>query len=373
MNITKLLSLVLLGPAWLLFLISRLSPRDRNTLVFGVHTDAFSGNVKALFLTSGDTYTKIFVSGDRGLVKQLNNDGHRAYTRLSPGGIYSCLIAGCYVYSSYPSDVNFWLSAGARYINLWHGTPLKKIERDVSTGYYGNRNRLSWLYHVAAPYLFAQPHSLLVSSPYEEACFKTAFDVRDSLFVRAFPPRLQKLTGQDNHNKETCHILYAPTWRDDHSFKFSDHVNLEQFDRFLQHNDMTFSIKLHPSDKSLPTITRFSNITVISKQADIYGFLGNADIVVSDYSSIIFESIHMGKPIVLFCPDYGSYQSNSREFYIDPGKDLPLRLTRDQSSLEAALRSSAEENPLNLDNLTQFRHYPAQNDLLDRLVEKAYR
>ena len=127
---------------------------------------------------------------------QLRAEGYIAHGKYSLEGIYYSLKAGSYVYSGFPSDISYWLSGGAKYINVWHGTPVKKIERDVSTGYYSIRNRYAWLYNLAAPYYLSKPAALLASSPYEEKCFRTAFGVNDHSLVRAFPPRLEELLHQ---------------------------------------------------------------------------------------------------------------------------------------------------------------------------------
>ena len=77
---------------------------------------------------------KIFISDNKVLVDEIVGQGYQAYTKLSPKGIWYSLRSGAYIYSGFPSDINFWLSSGAKYINVWHGTPIKKIERDVTTG-----------------------------------------------------------------------------------------------------------------------------------------------------------------------------------------------------------------------------------------------
>jgi len=368
----KLISLIFLFPAWIVFLFSWLSSRSRDIIVFGVHTNSFSGNVKKLFLEDDGRYSKIFISNNGELVRKLKRDGYQAHFKLSTRGVYYCLKAGSYVYSSYPSDINFWLSGGAKYINVWHGTPIKKIERDVSKGYYSRRNKYSWLYWIAAPYLLAKPNSLLVSSGYEEDCFKSAFDVDDEALVRAFPPRLEALYIDSGTTAEEYKVLYVPTWRDDHSFIFANYVDLESFNSFLKKHRITFYIKHHPSDKSVETNVSFSQIITIGKNEDVYDFLKEADVVVSDYSSLIFDSLYLSKPVVLFCPDHESYQEVSREFYIDPCSDLPVKVSYSQAELEVRVLSSVIEGEFNLDKLVTFRHYPLQETLLKQLVERAH-
>ena len=59
--------------------------------------------------------------------------------------------------------------------------------------------------------------------------------MEDKNIFRAFPPRLQDLVQNNNpKNDNEKNILYVPTWRDDHSFNFSDHINLNSFNKFLR-------------------------------------------------------------------------------------------------------------------------------------------
>ena len=369
---SRLLAVVLLMPCWLLFLLSGLVKRDRRIVVFGVHTNSFSGNVKSLFLSAESGYSKVFISSNKTLISLLQKQGYKAYKKYSFGGIYYTLKASTYVYSGFPSDINYWLSRGAKYVNVWHGTPIKKIERDVSTGYYSLRNRFRILYLFVAPYLLTKPDALLVSSPYEEKCFATAFGLEKSSFVRAFPPRLEALINTSNHKKRHANILYTPTWRDDQSFSVEDYIDWHSFNTFLEMHGVYFHVKHHPSANTIYPGADFSNITTISKDEDIYSQLRRMDILVSDYSSMIFEGCYLAMPVILFCPDYLSYTQSNRELYIDPCAISQLAISSSQRELEEHILLSLEEEYVVTSLPDQLSPYPIHNNLLRTLVENAY-
>ncbi len=367
----KQLPLILALPLWIVFFLSKYIPKDKNLIAFGTHTSSFSGNIKFLFFKDSDIkYKKIYISSDKRLIKNLNAQGFEVYNKLTLKAIWNSLRAGIYVYSGFPSDINFWLSGGAKYINVWHGTPIKKIERDVTTGKYSLKNRYEWLFKILKPYLLRKPNVLLVSSMYEEKCFKSAFDVKDEQIFRAFPPRLENLIEIAQSNREEKSILYVPTWRDDHSFSFSKYVNLHSFNTFLQKNKLKFNIKLHPSDKSMQTDSKYSNIILVDKNEDVYDYLKDTDILVSDYSSMVFEALYLSKPVILFCPDYETYQKNSREFYIDPCEDLPVEVSYTQEKLEEKLLCSFNKK-VDKEKFKAFKPYEIKNDLLEKLVVQA--
>jgi CDP-glycerol glycerophosphotransferase len=70
----------------------------------------------------------------------------------------------------------------------------------------------------------------------------------------------------------------------------------------------------------------------VSRYPDMADLLLAADILVTDYSSAMFDFACTGRPIVLFCPDLERYRDQVRGFYLDleacaPG---PLVATSDQ-------------------------------------------
>jgi len=362
-------------PLWLIYLLSGLFPRDKTLVLFGVHTAALSGNVKALFLEESDPrFRKIFLSDDPEHIRFLRAQGGEAYRRKSLRGIWYALRGGTYIYSGFPSDIGFWLSKGAGYINLWHGTPLKHIERDVRKGRYGVKNRYRYLFRIFKPHLVTPPDLLLVSSEYERRCFGSAFGIPEQAMFKAYPPRLSGLLRQKERTLRKRTLLYAPTWRDDHSFRLSDYIDLRSFNDFLKRTDLFFLVKLHPSDRNAAEESdEFSHITFVAPQEDIYDYLPAVSLLVSDYSSMIFEAFYLNKPVVLFCPDAEDYREKSRDFYLDPCRELPVSITRTQKELERALRDAFSGTQANM-SLPEalFRPYPPQEALLSKLLERLH-
>ena len=56
-----------------------------------------------------------------------------------------------------------------------------------------------------------------------------------------------------------------------------------------------------------------------------------ADLLVTDYSSVIFEYSLLNKPMVFYCYDYDEY---NRDFYLDYEKDAPGIIFRNYGDLE---------------------------------------
>ena len=132
-----------------------------------------------------------------------------------------------------------------------------------------------------------------------------------------------------------------------------------------------------PSSRGANTLYKvtFMNIQKKQKLEQTFSgtdFLKDADILVSDYSSMVFESLYLSKPVVLFCPDYETYRKNSREFYIDPCKDLPVKISYTQDELMQKLLLLRKERKFDTERFKSFKPYAIQDKLLKKLVEKAH-
>lgn len=84
------------------------------------------------------------------------------------------------------------------------------------------------------------------------------------------------------------------------------------------------------------------NILSATEYPDMQELLYTADILISDYSSCIWDFSLMYKPVFLFCPDLNTYTS-ARDFYT-PIEEWGYILTRNQEELEDAVRNFDESS-----------------------------
>ena len=65
--------------------------------------------------------------------------------------------------------------------------------------------------------------------------------------------------------------------------------------------------------------------------------LSVADVVITDYSAIMFDSTIMDIPMVFYCPDYDTYDC---DFYLNYERDVPGEIIKNPDELlEAARRA----------------------------------
>ena len=113
-------------------------------------------------------------------------------------------------------------------------------------------------------------------------------------------------------------ILFAPTFRG--SGQNSAHYNFDWIDfQKLKDNfskDYVCIIKLHPFIKNRSDYD-FSNDEFyldLTSEREINDLLFITDVLITDYSSVIFEYSFFERPVVFFVPDLEDYR-NSRDFY----------------------------------------------------------
>jgi CDP-glycerol glycerophosphotransferase len=125
-------------------------------------------------------------------------------------------------------------------------------------------------------------------------------------------------------------VLYAPTWRDDDTF--STELDLAALAR-----DYIVLLRSHRIVADTVTIRDSSRVRNVSVRDDPGDLLLAADVLVTDYSSVMFDFAITGKPIVFFTYDFEHYRDELRGFYFDFAADAPGPLTRTTGELLEAL------------------------------------
>lgn len=111
-------------------------------------------------------------------------------------------------------------------------------------------------------------------------------------------------------------VLYAPTFRGDGAFDIQYvNLNLEYLHKRLG-EDFILLYKLHPFLEGISLGEESRDFIINANNIDIYKLFSVADILISDYSAIIFDFSILEKPIILYTPDLKKYEEE-RGFYYD--------------------------------------------------------
>lgn len=200
-------------------------------------------------------------------------------------------------------------------INTWHGVPLKKIGNDVR-----GRNDFN----------FSDTDVFCYSGDYEYEIYKRAFNLTDKNLYKIGMPRNDKVLKNEkdvaNRVKESLSIygkkiiLYAPTWREDsNDLRLMDLIRWEK----VLSDDYVLLIKVHGLNEQF-NINENSFVRDVSDYEETSELIIASDLLITDYSSIMFDFALTGKPIFIYMTDYDKYVSERGTYFNLKEIDLPI-------------------------------------------------
>ncbi len=152
----------------------------------------------------------------------------------------------------------------------------------------------------------------------KEACHKIKAEVKEKLSIK----------------NDTKILMYAPTFRNDYSLE-NYNIDFERLLSTLEKNNEKWVIllRLHPDIANLSNLLSFKSEKIIdvSSYDDSSELLIASDIVISDYSSIIFDYAYLKRPIFLYASDLKTFQKE-RGYYFDY-MSLPFPISTNNNEL----------------------------------------
>jgi teichoic acid ribitol-phosphate primase len=138
-------------------------------------------------------------------------------------------------------------------------------------------------------------------------------------------------------------VLYAPTFRGERITIARDPTELDL--RVLAAalgDDHVVLLRSHPfvRDRAAADPALAGFVIDVSEWPEMNDLMLVSDVLVTDYSSAMYEFALLGRPIVFFAPDHAEYEAE-RGFYLDYSSDLPGPVFSTSSELVAYLRDGA--------------------------------
>ncbi|MGK5550551.1 CDP-glycerol glycerophosphotransferase family protein [Actinomadura kijaniata] len=237
---------------------------------------------------------------------------------------------------------------GQTYLQTWHGTPLKRLVYDLADMPWERTERFDWVEREVPRW-----DVLLSPNPFTTPIMRRAFRY-DGEIVETGYPRNDVLLGPDAGRVAADTrarlgvpagrkvILYAPTWRDDHHLApgrraFSLELDIERARHALGH-DHVLLVRTHylVTDRNWSADDGF--VIDVSAYPDIADLYLAADLLVTDYSSAMFDFAVTGKPIFCYAYDLERYRDRVRGFYFDLEAEAPGPVVRTTGDLVEAIR-----------------------------------
>ncbi|MDP4086641.1 MAG: bifunctional glycosyltransferase family 2 protein/CDP-glycerol:glycerophosphate glycerophosphotransferase [Bacillota bacterium] len=212
------------------------------------------------------------------------------------------------------------------YLQTWHGTPLKRMGYDQKTQQSDEEFARLKMQTNAWNY-FISPN------PYSTAIFRRAFRYGGKIIESGYPRNdilinmpeevIQKTRSHFKIDPTKKVILYAPTFRDWDPNSYQKTIKDIQFLSETVDKNTVILLRLHYllssklSHHALP-----KNVINASSYGDISELYLISDVLITDYSSVMFDYALLKRPIVFYCYDLEEYISR-RGTYFDLAEKAP--------------------------------------------------
>lgn len=335
-----------------------LNKTNNNTIIFESNLGKnYSGNPKAIYERMVERgldreFKCVWVLNDTG--RHVNIPGkHKKIKRMRFNYLYYITMAGVFIFDS-RQPLFFKKKSDMKFIQTWHGTPLKKLALDMEVINMGGERDLIG-YQERFKLSTSKWDYLLSQNSYSSAIFRSAFAYDQSILETGYP-RNDILVNASRQNiydlknklripSDKKIILYAPTWRDNKfhkkgQYKFTTELNIRELFNELQ-DEFVLLIKAHYLVVDSINSAEYDGFVYeFGNDIDISELYLIADVLVTDYSSVMFDYSVTRKKMVFYTYDLEEYRDSLRGFYFDFEENIPGPVVENMPDLISALYMS---------------------------------
>lgn len=277
------------------------------------------------------------------LLRDSNNgfpEGVRSVRYLSIRSVYEQATAKVWIDNRRKPDY-VRKRKGQFYLATWHGgLALKRIEKDAQEALPAHYieaakrdsrmvdlflSNSSWLTEKYRQSFWYDGQIAEIGLPREDVFYKVSADSVSRIKTQLGVPEGKQI------------LLYAPTFR-----KTMDEASLGVYQidwkRLLESCRNRFGgewigmVRLHPNLAAIQDrLALPSAVRNVSTYPDMQELLLAADVLITDYSSSMFEYSYTDRPVFLYTPDLDAYMAD-RNFYFNL-RDLPFPLAENEEAL----------------------------------------
>jgi CDP-glycerol glycerophosphotransferase len=238
------------------------------------------------------------------------------------------------------------------YIQTWHGTPLKKLGMDLDDVFMAGKRDIKMykknMFNDTLKWDF-----LLSQNEYSTEIFKSAFAFsneeskeiwtygyprNDVLTTKNTNESINKIKEELNIPNDKRVLLYAPTWRDNefhkrNTYKFVTAMDFDLLKEKLS-KDYVIIVKYHYLVVENIDWSDYEGfVYTYGPEKDIADLYLVSDMLITDYSSVMFDYSLLNRPMYFFMYDLEAYRDELRGFYFDILKELPGPLSKTTEEL----------------------------------------
>ncbi len=304
-------------------IIFRIFPINKKKLLFESAHNKADGNPLALYLyikkNCNDKFKCVWLISKETDTSDLDRKDVSYYHTLK--GLFNQATAKYWIKSQSTSSI-IKKRKNQIYLQLEHSSGVfKKCGYDVTginPGYPASFTR-EWDYFVASDKRLLD--EIRSSTGYEGKAIIIGL-ARSDIIVNRNKELIDNITKKLNINKNNRKIvLYAPTFREKDLTNYTTELPIDAFGKM---KDMLFLIRLHPQAMGIdPKIKLPSNVIDLSYYNDTQEILLISDLLISDYSTIVWDFTLMNKPTIYYMYDLESYLKERNGFDLDIYTELP--------------------------------------------------
>jgi len=332
-NVIRLLTALIEFP---FFILGHFVPRNKKLWVFG-YKKFFGDNPRYLMEFINEHYPKIrtvWLARTARCRNEVRKLGFESETILSIRGMYYAFRAGCGIVAEGFGDINRAAINGMKVIHLYHGAPMKCILLDFPKNWQIIRGPLGNLANKITKWILRQSlrqvDLVTASSKIIKDRFESSFGIdSNKVVITGFARDDIILSPQIKYDYKQLWniaanskiILYAPTWREGKWPKMKQNkFDPKYWNTMLKEHDAYLMLKVHPITEE-GVLEKWdgkteNHVRIISntEHPDVNYLLRQVDILISDYSGIVYDFALLERPIIFFAPDYEEY-TKTRPLY----------------------------------------------------------
>ncbi len=361
-----------------------LIPRSRDEWVFGSAVGIADGALALWHHARSEGERAVWLVADDRQGAEAAARGIPTVRKGSLAGFWRTARARVIVVTHGFGDVDRYATAGAFVVQLWHGIPLKRIGLDSPATV---RTPVAALDRVAGPvvatlYRATQQRIGLIpaASHLVRGRLESAFALSDERVPVTGEPRVDVLSQGTPESRRRAAldalgaalqvdaasrslVLYAPTWRDGAPDPAIPSVaDWEAIHALLEEHDAMLLVRSHPLGAGDYGAGLGDRVRMLGSDlvADVTPLLPAVAVLITDYSSLVFDASLVPVPTVFLAPDAAAY-AVERGFY---GRYDEVTGGRHVASWEEAVAQLAEI----LGDPEARRHVTARASELDERV-----
>ncbi|WP_285369574.1 bifunctional glycosyltransferase/CDP-glycerol:glycerophosphate glycerophosphotransferase [Streptomyces sp. RKAG293] len=326
---------------------ARTQPLRESVLYDSYTGKQFSDSPRAVFeelMRRGDDLEHLWVVRD----EQVELPPGAKAVRMWGREWFEALARSRYIVTN--AHLPYWLKRrpGQVVVQAWHGTPLKKIGHDIEDVQFTNGRYLenvakeskSWSF-IVSPNRFSTP-ILKRAFAFDGELLEAGYPRNDMLYAPERDEIAEKVRERIGLPAGKKVVLYAPTWRDDQyygpgRYKLDLQVDLVKAKQELG-DDFVLLVRRHPNVVDTVPGAGEGFVWDVSEYPEIGELFLAADVLITDYSSLMFDYANTGRPMLFFTYDLAHYRDQLRGFYFDFEKEAPGPLISTSDELIASLK-----------------------------------